>query len=65
MASPRDPNDHLRVDHLEADLTGMAGAAALTATLTLVCFLGVPASRRAPRDFRRLPNLMLGNGARA
>jgi PST family polysaccharide transporter len=44
---------------------GLAGAVALTAALTLVCFLVVPASRRALRELRRLPGLMLGTGARA
>lgn len=44
---------------------GLAGAALLTAGLTLVCFLAVPTSRRALRELRRLPLLMLGQGARA
>ena len=44
---------------------GLAAAALVTGALALACFLVVPASRRALREFRRLPVLMLGLGARA
>jgi PST family polysaccharide transporter len=44
---------------------GLAGAAAAAGVLALACFLIVPASRRALGEFRRLPALMLSQGARA
>ncbi len=44
---------------------GLAAAAVLTAVLALASFLLVPASRRALREFRRLPSMMLGQGVRA